>query len=104
MFHAGGRGIAQSHAEAVKWYRAAAVQGKASAQFFLGGMYAEGQGVPQDPAKAHLWFNLAAANRLTAFDAAGQRNEIAANMTSEALAAAQARASACMSSGYQDCD
>ena len=33
---------------AARWYRLAADQGDADAQFNLGAMYAEGQGVPQD--------------------------------------------------------
>ena len=32
----------------MKWYRLAADQGYAAAQFNLGVMYAKGQGVPQD--------------------------------------------------------
>ena len=38
------------YAEAVRWYRMAADQGLADAQFVLGFMYANGQGVPQDHA------------------------------------------------------
>jgi len=44
----------------VKWYRKAAEQGNADAQFFLGFMYDAGRGVPQDYAQAHMWYNLAA--------------------------------------------
>ena len=45
-------GVPQNYAEAVKWYRLAADQGDASAQFNLGVMYDKGQGVPQDYAEA----------------------------------------------------
>jgi TPR repeat protein len=55
-----GDGVPQDYAEALKWYRKAADQGNASAQFNLGKMYDNGQGVPQDYVQAHLWLNLAA--------------------------------------------
>ncbi|MDA0238165.1 MAG: hypothetical protein O3B03_06590, partial [Proteobacteria bacterium] len=38
----------QDDAKAVKWYRRAAEQGNAKAQYNLGLMYDNGQGVPQD--------------------------------------------------------
>ena len=38
-----GRGVPQDYAEAVRWYRKAAEQGNATAQFSLGFMYDEGQ-------------------------------------------------------------
>jgi hypothetical protein len=44
----------------VKWYRKAAEQGLAAAQYNLGLMYSYGKGVPQDYAETHMWFNLAA--------------------------------------------
>ena len=50
----------QDDAEAVRWYRLAAEQGHASAQFNLGLMYDKGEGVPQDDAEAVRWFRLAA--------------------------------------------
>jgi TPR repeat protein len=46
--------------EAVRWYRMAAEQGEAKAQFNLGVMYAKGQGVPQDFKEAMQWYYLAA--------------------------------------------
>ena len=53
-------GIPQDYKEAVKWYRLAADQGYASAQFLLGTMYFNGQGVPQDYKEAVKWYRLAA--------------------------------------------
>ena len=41
---------------AVKWYRKAAEQGYARAQFSLGAMYANGRGVPRNDAAAEKWF------------------------------------------------
>jgi TPR repeat protein len=55
-----GEGVKQDYAEAVKWYRKAAEQGEASAQFYLGLMYAKGQGVKQDYAEAVKWYRKAA--------------------------------------------
>jgi len=46
--------------EAVKWYRLAAAQGYAPAQYNLGAVYALGEGVPQDYRKAVHWYRLAA--------------------------------------------
>ena len=47
-------------AEAVKWYRKAAEQGNADAQYNLGVMYDHGRGVPQDDAEAVGWYRKAA--------------------------------------------
>jgi len=55
-----GQGVPQDVAEAVKWYRLAADQGYAMAQYNLGVMYDNGQGVPQDDAEALKWYRLAA--------------------------------------------
>ncbi len=44
----------------MKWFRKAAEQGVARAQFNLGAMYGRGQGVPQDYAEAVKWFRKAA--------------------------------------------
>ena len=51
---------AKDYPEAVRWYRKAAEQGNASAQFNLGLMYAEGKGVAQDDREAVRWFRKAA--------------------------------------------
>ena len=55
-----GEGVPQDYEQAVAWYRKAADQGNAGAQFCLGLMYENGQGVAQDYVRAHMWFNLAA--------------------------------------------
>ena len=46
--------------EAVTWFRRAAEQGHAGAQFTLGVMLAAGRGVSQDAAEAVAWFRRAA--------------------------------------------
>ncbi len=66
-----GAGVPQDYVEAVRWYRMAADQEVAGAQFSLGFMYATGQGVPQDYVQAHMWYNLAASR------AAGEERESA---------------------------
>ena len=48
------------YAEAVKWFRKAAEQGEAFAQYNLGVMYADGEGVTQDYAEAVKWYRMAA--------------------------------------------
>ena len=55
-----GQGTPQDYAATLKWYRLAAEQGDAAAQFSLGLMYYEGQGTPQDYVKALKWYRLAA--------------------------------------------
>ena len=56
--YASGDGVPQDEAEAVRWYRLAADQGLASAQFNLAVSYGEGEGVPQDNAEAVRWYRL----------------------------------------------
>ena len=58
--YSNGNGVPQDYAEAVKWYRLAAEQGDANAQYNLGVMYHKGKGVPQDYAEAVKWYRLAA--------------------------------------------
>ena len=55
-----GHGVPQNHATAVRWYRAAAEQGNALAQWSLGFMYDHGHGVPQNHATAVRWYRAAA--------------------------------------------
>jgi TPR repeat protein len=47
--------------EVARWFRLAAVQGHADAQFNLGHMFENGQGVTQDRAEAARWYRMAAA-------------------------------------------
>ena len=73
--------------EAVNWYRLAAEQEYASAQYNLGGMHARGLGAPQDYVQAHTWFNLAGASG--AASGINNRDIIARRMTPEQIAQAQ---------------
>jgi TPR repeat protein len=92
-----GRGVPQDYAEAAKWYKLAAEQGDALAQYNLGLSYARGEGVTPDPVTAHMWLNLASA-RFPAGDsrnrtaATKNRDTVASEMSSDQLAEAQRRA------------
>jgi TPR repeat protein len=82
-----GNGVPKDDAEAARWFRLAAEQGRADTQSNLGLMYANGQGVPQDYVLAHMWFNLAAAQGNE--DGKKNRDIVAKRMTSEQIAEAQ---------------
>jgi S1-C subfamily serine protease len=60
MLYSSGTGVPKDETEAARWFRKAADQGKAAAQYFLGGMYAAGTGVPKDEAEAVRWNRKAA--------------------------------------------
>jgi len=53
-------GVKQDYAEAMTWYRKAADQGLALAQFALGAIYGVGQGVEKNDAEAVEWMRKAA--------------------------------------------
>ena len=55
-----GVGVEQDLSEAVKWFRLAAEQGYAPAQFNLGASYNNGEGVAENKDEAIKWFRLAA--------------------------------------------
>jgi hypothetical protein len=55
-----GQGVRQDYGEAVKWYRRAADQGYAKAQFALAEMYKNGDGVAKDMRQAARWYRRAA--------------------------------------------
>jgi TPR repeat protein len=58
--YSNGYGVAQNYAEALKWYRLAAEQGEAIAQYNLGYMYEYGRGVAKDYTQAMRWYRQAA--------------------------------------------
>lgn len=55
-----GLGVPQDSKQAVTWFRKAAEQGDASAQYNLGLMYDKGRGVAQDDKQAVAWYRKAA--------------------------------------------
>ena len=58
--HDAGLGASQDFAEAATWYRRAAENGHAGAQYSLGTMYQNGWGVEADRDEAIRWYRLAA--------------------------------------------
>ena len=48
--------------ETVKWWRRAAEQGHAKAQYYLGDMYENGRGASQDCEEAAKWYRKAEEN------------------------------------------
>ena len=62
--YANGRGVRQDYAEAFRWFRQAAEQGYAKAQYNLGVMYANGRGVRQNFHLSKEWFGKACDGRI----------------------------------------
>ncbi|WP_425537015.1 tetratricopeptide repeat protein, partial [Klebsiella pneumoniae] len=54
--YATGEGVKQNKQTAVEWYRKAADQGDATAQYYLGVAYATGKGVKQNNQAAVQWY------------------------------------------------
>ncbi|WP_413700292.1 tetratricopeptide repeat protein [Psychromonas sp. KJ10-10] len=54
--YSNGLGVLQDYKKATNWYRKAAEQGDADAQFSLGVMYNNGRGVLQDYKQAVNWY------------------------------------------------
>jgi TPR repeat protein len=54
------RGVEKDAVQAVQWYRKAAVQGNARAQYTLGTMYINGKGVQQNEHEGAMWWQKAA--------------------------------------------
>src|SRR3954447_5086947 len=90
-----GRGVPQSYALALYWYRRGAEQGNPAAQHLLGLMYDKGLGIPTDHVAAHIWLNLAAARTKGAEheDNVRLRDAVANKMSLGQLADAQYLAS-----------
>jgi TonB family protein len=97
LMNANGEGVAQNHAEAVRWYRRAASKGNADAERSLGMCFATGQGVAKDPLQAAVWLNLAAAQQ----DALAQRLRQKLDMELTPTQAAQAAEIARQLSGQE---
>jgi localization factor PodJL len=72
---------------AAEWFRKAADRGVSDSQFNLGVLYARGLGVETNAADSYKWFALAAAKGDK--DAAKKRDEMAARLDPQALAAAE---------------
>ena len=86
---------------AVKWYRLAAEQGNADAQYNLGNAYERGQGVIQDFVYAYMWWNIAASSGDKS--ATKNRDIVAKRMTPADLSTAQKLARECVRKKYKGC-
>ena len=85
----------------MNWYRLAAKQGNALAQFNLGLMYTNGHFVFKNSVLAHMWWNIAGANGSEG--ARENRYSLEDEMTRAEISRATELARACMASDYQDC-
>jgi TPR repeat protein len=101
---------AGEYAEAVKWYRLAAEQGDAKAQYNLALMYDEGEGVIQNNVIAHMLFNLASAqglddSELPLWKLALRKflDLISPPMTPNDISRAQEMARVCLEKKYKGC-
>jgi TPR repeat protein len=65
-YYSGQRGVTRNEVEAVKWYRKAAEQNYASAQYNLGFCYERGIGVTEDLVEAVKWYRKASDQNLAA--------------------------------------
>ncbi|EKS35255.1 tetratricopeptide repeat protein [Afipia clevelandensis] len=103
MMHKMGLGVSKDRKQAEKWSRLAAKQGNADAQVLLGSLYYKGDGKESDAiAKAYMWYDIAAAQGND--EAKKELVTVSSGLTPQQVAAAQAKAQACKSSGYQQCD
>ena len=96
-----GQGVPQDDAEAFKWYKLAAEQGRADAQMTLGLMYATGKGVPEDFVYAYVWMNLAASNGESTFKE--YRDTIKSSLSPSQLERPLRLSTECFKKNYKDC-
>ncbi len=75
------------YATAVQWFRKASERGVSDSQYNLGILYARGIGVDKNLAESYKWFALAA--KRGDKEAAKKRDEVAAHIDANALAAAR---------------
>jgi TPR repeat protein len=75
---------------AARWLEKAASAGHAASRVLLGQRYAEGNGVAKDPVRAYAWYTRAIAARVP--NAGKLRDQLAATMTPEEIASAEALA------------
>lgn len=84
-----GEAFLQNFEEAAKWWRRAAEQDEARAQFELARLYVDGKGVPQNFVHAHMWSNLAARSERFAESGAELRRSLEVKMTRAEITEAQ---------------
>jgi TPR repeat protein len=87
-----GYGVQRDYAEAVVWFRSAADQGLAGAQYNLAFMYETGRGVRKDLVYAYMWFDLSGRSAETPAHqryAIQYRDSVASKMTPDQIAKAK---------------
>jgi hypothetical protein len=102
LMYNNGEGVPENDAEAVNWFRKAADQGHALAQYNLGSRYANGEGVPENSIRAYVWWSMAKTQGHT--DATENLEILKPQMTKQQIADGQALAAKCYESSYKDCD
>ena len=101
-----GRGVTINEREAAKWFRLAAEQGDAAAQFNLGALYGMGRGVTQDNLRAFMWSDIAA-QKLKGEQGrqAAENREITARILSaDRVAQAEEMARQCVARNFKNCN
>ncbi|MBI0418045.1 MAG: sel1 repeat family protein, partial [Nitrosospira sp.] len=101
VLYAQGHGVTQNYKEAVKWYRLAAVQEDAVAQYSIGVMYHNGQGVTKDYIRAHMWYNLSSLSGYA--NGTKDRDLLAKEMTPQQIEKAQNMARECEAKDFKEC-
>jgi hypothetical protein len=96
-----GQGVTQDYKAAVKWFKLAAEQELAFAQFNLGVMYQKGQGVTQDNTRAYMWWNISVSQGLNY--AAKNLSRVQDEMTPSQIEKAQDLSRECVAKNYKDC-
>lgn len=90
LYMSGSGGLAQDYAEAVRWARLAAEQDNGDGQAVLGTLYGLGLGAEKDAVSAYMWLTLSTSHPW--IEGARQvRDNLAASMTPEQIAEAEAR-------------
>ena len=85
----------------MKWFRLAAEQGHASAQYNLGVMYHKGKGVIQNTVYATMWGGIAAANGYK--DGTKLFHALSKGMTPSARSALQIVVLECIRNKFKEC-
>jgi hypothetical protein len=101
QMYSNGEGVKFDIAEATRLYRVAAVQGYPPAQAQLGLMYARGRIGPPDYMRAYIW--LTVAQTFTNMGVGRDRDLMAATLSPDDLARANAQVASCLKSKFQDC-
>ncbi len=87
-----GQGVETDHAEAAKWFRAAAEQGARRAPLSLALLYASGDGVERDLVQAYKWARIAVDQGDA--NAENTRGSLGRQMTAEQVAEGESLADA----------